>query len=126
MVQAQLIKWLIIVTALFCLVGGTWWKVHHLTAQRDEAIAQVTDLTVKLVRSQHDLVEVTASKQELTSAIASANSARNVIQAQLQSTLSKLRSQKPPQECASAITWSVDQKADMDWDKNPAKTGDKQ
>ena len=117
MVQSAVIKYAIILAVLCGLIGGVWLKIHRLTSQRDEAVAQVADLTIKFQRSQQDLAEATRTKAELATAMQKAETARGAIQTQLQASLSKLRAQKPPQECQAAINWAVEQKLDLSWDK---------
>jgi hypothetical protein len=117
LLQAQLIKWGVILFAVTAVVGGGYLYVSNLKSDLQTAQEQVVKAKQENDRLAADLIEATESKQVLIDAVEKAGLERQRIQAQLSSEIRKLRAQKPPQECTAAINWAVEQKADMEWSK---------
>lgn len=117
LLQAQLIKWGIVLFALTGAVGGGYLYVSNLKSNLKEAKELAVKQQLELSRLNEELLAATKTKQELMDAAEKAGQERQRIQAQLTGEIRKLRAQKPPQECKAAIDWAVEQKADMEWSK---------
>lgn len=100
---------------VLAMLGWHLFGDHRTRTALDEARAQVVLLESKTAQLEESLKQVTIAKEQLDVAITAAEAQRQQVQAELQVTLKKLRSQKPPTECKAAIEWSIENKGDLQW-----------
>lgn len=115
MVQAQLIKYGIILLVVLGVIGGVWVKIATLNSKLYRCAADVHELTGRLNAANMMLEQATQSRDALAASVTKSNAQRAAIQTQLNASLTKLRQQKPPSECKAAVDWAVENRGDLAW-----------
>jgi len=114
MLQLPLIK---LAAAGILLAALAAFYLHYRGLKSDlfDAHTQVSLLNEQVRSVNEALRETTQSRDELKSNLSAAEITRAKVQADLQTTLRKLRNQRPPTECKAALDWAVDNKDDLKW-----------
>jgi chromosome segregation ATPase len=114
MVSPLALKLLPYIIAAAALVGG-YLYVTHLQEKVEEQQAALIKAEEERIRLNEALIAVTDDKKALDEEILKSEAQRAAVRAELNRTLAKLRSQRPPVECKAAIDWAVENKGDLQW-----------
>lgn len=102
------------ILVVLAVIGG-YFYVRNL---QDTVVEQ----QVRLEKAEEDKLaleqqvkDLSVQKAELDANLVEAEANRSKIRSELDATLRRLRTQKPPVECKAAIDWSIQNKGDLQW-----------
>lgn len=102
--------------AIVCaFIGFHIYGDNRVKRELEQTRHELAQTKAELELEHQKLMQVTRDRDEVSQKISEAEKQNEKIRAELNSSVTKIRQQKPPVDCAKLGKWLVDNKADLKW-----------